>query len=68
MRLKEINSMLYLLLLASSYFVFFIGINLFLLKNNGFKMPLIGTIIFVIAYLTIQKILKHKIEKKIKKS
>ncbi|NYT03350.1 MAG: hypothetical protein GKC00_01440 [Candidatus Methanofastidiosa archaeon] len=67
MRLEEINPILYSLLLAFSYFVIFTVINFFLLKNNDLKTPIIGAIIFSMAYLILQKILKIRIEKKIKK-
>jgi hypothetical protein len=67
MRSNEINPVLYSLLLAVSYFVFFTLVNFFLLKNNDIRTPIIGAIIFAIAYLILQKILKIRIEKKIKK-
>lgn len=67
MRLNEKNLFLYAFLLALSYFVFFICLNFFIFKNNDYKMPLIGAIIFSIAYLVMQKILRLRIEKKIKK-
>ena len=67
MRLNEINPILYSILLALLYFVFFTSFNFFLLKNNDIKTPIAGAVIFAIAYLIMQKILKIRIEKKIKK-
>jgi hypothetical protein len=67
MRLNDVNPILYSLILAISYFVFFTVINFFLLKNNDIKTPIMGAIIFSIAYLIIEGILKIRIEKKIKK-
>jgi len=67
MRLNEINSTLYAILLAFIYFIFFIGINFILFKNNDYITPLIGAITFSIAYLTIKRLMELRIEKKIKK-
>lgn len=67
MRLNEMNSILYAFLLAFSYFVFFIGINYLLFKNNDYKTPLIGAITFSVAYLILKRVMEHRIEKKIKK-
>ena len=67
MRLNETNPFLYAILLAFSYFVFFMVINFFLFKNSDYKLPLTGAIIFSIAYLLMQKILKLRIEKNVKK-
>lgn len=67
MRLKEMNSILYAILLAFIYFIFFIGINFILFKNNDYKTPLIGAITFSVAYLVIKRLMELRIEKKIKK-
>ena len=67
MRLNEMNSILYAILLAFIYFIFFIGINFILFKNNDYKTPLIGAITFSIAYLVIKRLMELRIEKKIKK-
>ena len=67
MRLNEMNSILYAILLAFIYFIFFIGINFILFKNNDYKTPLIGAITFSIAYLVIKRLMEIRIEKKIKK-
>jgi len=67
MRLNEMNSILYAILLAFIYFIFFIGINFILFKNHDFKTPLIGAITFSVAYLTIKRLMELRIEKKIKK-
>ncbi len=66
MRLKEMNSILYAILLAFIYFIFFIGINFILFKNNDYKTPLIGAITFSVAYLVIKRLMELRIEKKIK--
>ncbi|KYC45363.1 MAG: hypothetical protein APG12_00823 [Candidatus Methanofastidiosum methylothiophilum] len=67
MRLNEMNSFVSAIVLALSYFVFSMFINFFLLKNNNYKIPIIGAITFSIAYLAMQKILRYRIENKIKK-
>ena len=67
MRLKEMNSILCALILAFSYFVFFIGINYIVFKNNDYKTPLIGAITFSMAYLILKRFMEIRIEKKIKK-
>lgn len=67
MRLNEMNSILYAFLLAFSYFVFFIGVNYLLFKNNDYKTPLMGAITFSVAYLVLKRFMEIRIEKKIKK-
>jgi hypothetical protein len=67
MRLNQINPISYSLILALSYFFIFTCINFLLLKNNDIRTPIVGAIIFSIAYLIMQKILRIRIEKKIKK-
>lgn len=67
MRLNEMNPFIYASLLAFSYYIFFIGINYFIFKNNDYKTPLIGAITFAMAYLILKRFMKIRIEKKIKK-
>ena len=67
MRLNEMNSIIYAILLAFIYFIFFIGINFFLFKNNDYITPIVGAITFSVAYLVIKRLMELRIEKKIKK-
>jgi uncharacterized RDD family membrane protein YckC len=67
MRLNEMNSIIYAILLAFIYFIFFIGINFFLFKNNDYITPIVGAITFSIAYFVIKRLMEIRIEKKIKK-
>ncbi len=67
MNTKEMNPFIFALILAFLYYIFFILFNYFFFNNIDYRTPFIGAIIFSTAYIVMDKILKIRIEKKIKK-